>query len=73
MDPAVFGTLTIGLDNVRRQELDDDQPIGRAPRLPERARRPRLAGTLASALRGMADVLEPALDPVSRPTRRLTP
>jgi hypothetical protein len=72
MDPAALGTLTLGLDAVRREELEDDQPIRTGRRRARRARRQRLARSLAGALRAMANVLEPALDPGSQPARRLT-
>jgi hypothetical protein len=72
MDPAAFGTLTLGLNDARSQALEDDRPTRRAAERPRRMRRPRVAGALAGALRGLADVLEPGLDPTPRPAGRLT-
>jgi hypothetical protein len=63
MDPAALGTLILGLDDVRREALEDPKPISRPARRAHRPRRAQVAGALASALRGFADVLEPGLDP----------
>ncbi len=57
MDPAVLGTLLIGLDDTRRDADFDPQPISVVvgPSVPS-----RFATALAGLLRSAADALEPA-------------
>jgi hypothetical protein len=57
MDPAVLGTLLIGLEDIRRDHDPDQQPIRRIAR---RSPRLRFVIALAGLLRSAADALEPA-------------
>lgn len=66
MDPAVLGTLILGLEDVNRRQASDPQLTDQAAPLP---RRSRLAAALtgaqraiANTLRAMADLLEPVQD-----------
>lgn len=66
MDPAILGTLIIGLEDVNRRQANDPQLTVQTARSP---RRSPLAGALpaaqramASTLRAMADALEPGPD-----------
>jgi hypothetical protein len=58
MDPGALGTLIIGLRAVDAElELDDREPEGESE--PGRPRRP-VRGAMATALRTVAERLEPA-------------
>lgn len=60
-DPAILGTLLIGLDHVRRE---DEWPDGRTATRTERPTRDRgLARRVAASLRWLADVLDPTRRP----------
>jgi len=64
MDPAVLGTLLIGLEDTRRDLDSDQEPIRTVVRPSARS---QLAVALAGLLRSAADALEPARpDPYSR-------
>ena len=66
MDPAILGTLILGLEDVKRRQSSDSQLTVQPERPP---RRSPLAGVLpaaqramASTLRAVADALEPGPD-----------
>jgi hypothetical protein len=56
-DPAVIGTLTIGLDAIRRDEAADSRVVREAG--PRRSRRP-IRHHVATILRRTAEAFEPS-------------
>ncbi|HEU0242421.1 MAG TPA: hypothetical protein VFQ75_00855 [Candidatus Limnocylindrales bacterium] len=58
MDPAVLGTLRIGLDAIEAESRDTDRLRAAARR---RARPPRIRAAFAVLLRRTADLLEPRI------------
>lgn len=63
MDPAILGTLILGLEDVNRRQASDPQLTDQTARPPRRSTLaralPAAQRAMASILRAMADALEP--------------